>query len=796
MPGLIPFEACVARPDEGDRRFPLPDHLRETARLLTEGCTDREVEVLYKLQGLCHDIYKAHPDWQAYVNSRGAIRKGPAHAAAGAFLFSWLAWRWLDREGKWPARRLIWVRMAADIADHHGQLGTLVQGGRLSWVQQYEWERLDMDGIRRFLLHELPELQGIPLLPPDLSDWVKFTIETVKDLQFYDLDPEEAGDSPLERMRHLQEWRRSTTRFIAADRFSIQAMSPGYWKPEEADRAQRSLETALSSVQRDTMHELRSRVQAAALRRYRECGSPDTVTVGLPTGYGKTLLALRLALDMIREESRKKIIYVAPYLSLLEQASGDVQHWYGFAPLEHHSLAIHQGSGVPEVEEPGHENGFASRVMESWAHPVVCTSFQQFCRALFPDRAQHTLRRAWLDDSIVIIDEPQIFRPEGWNLFLTGLEALQRIHRLKVMFLSATMPPTRYGLSIQPVELCPDQPNILNRYRLECSTEPCDQADVAKLLMERREPTRCAILNTVRDAQLVYEHLKEAGVRGSGDLLLLHGGMIPLHKKVQIGRMQERLKRHSRLTVVATQIIEAGVNVSFRFLYRAAAILPSIVQAAGRVNRHAEADQGIVLVRPFLRDGDKDTRSYIYKQQFLRQLTDELLYARTSWEETELRELLTAYFDRMFRHNTYEACLQRIEKAYAGDWTALGLFEPFENDALRLPLFVPWNVPEEAKAYVPEHYRYLMQYFNMANADEIYERYTDRDWLRKLSFEDRKNFMILFHYHVVNLPGKMAIKLADSEAYLQHRIPCLHGARGYRDETGMAAVDDPEWQFY
>lgn len=796
MPGLIFFKDCIARPDDGDRRYPLADHLRDTARLLTEGCTDPDMVVLFRLAGLCHDIYKAHPDWQAYVNSRGVIQKGPAHAAAGAFLFSWLAYQWLENTGKWMDYRVSWLRMATDIADHHSELGSLIQGNRLTWIKQYEWERLDLDGIRQFLNEEMPELQGIPLLPPSIRDWINIANDAAQDIHFDELDPEETGHSPLELMQLLQDWRWSTTRFIAADRFSIQAMPPGYWTSDVAASALRTLERLLDDQQHSMMRELRSRLQAEALARYRDCGCPDMVTVSLPTGYGKTLLALRLALNMVRSEGCKKIIYVAPYLSLLEQAAMDVLHWYGIAPLEHHSLAIHQDNSGSDFEESGQTAVFSSRVMESWSHPVICTSFQQFCRALFPARAQHTLRRAFLDDSVIIIDEPQIFRPEGWNLFLTGLEALKKRYRLKIIFLSATMPPMRYGLASSPVELCPNPPASLNRYRLESSIEPCDQKQLAELLAERREMTRGAILNTVRDAQMVFQELKELDKNMTGDVLLLHGGMIPLHKKVQIAKMLDHLKDLSRFTVIATQIIEAGVNVSFQFLYRAAAILPSIVQAAGRVNRHAESDPGIVLVRPFLRDGEKDTRSWIYKQSFLRQLTDELLYDKPIREESELRRTLIEYFERMFHHNTYQACLQRIEDAYAGNWPALGSFEPFEHDALRLPVFIPWDAPEESERFVPDHYRYLMRLFRMENASQIYEGYEDRKWIRSLSYEERKNFMILFHYHVVNIPGRLAVKLADSDAYLQHRIPCLFGARGYHDESGIASAEDIELQFY
>src|SRR5690606_9301358 len=95
MPRLIPFSECVARPPEGEQTFPLADHLRDAGELLALRCPDPGLVPLFRLAGLCHDIYKAHPDWQAYVLSRGAIRRGAAHAAAGAFLFSWLAYRWL-----------------------------------------------------------------------------------------------------------------------------------------------------------------------------------------------------------------------------------------------------------------------------------------------------------------------------------------------------------------------------------------------------------------------------------------------------------------------------------------------------------------------------------------------------------------------------------------------------------------------------------------------------------------------------------------------------------------------------
>jgi len=792
MPRIIAFSDCVARPPEEERTFPLMEHLRKVGEQMAKLCPLPELSPIYRLAGLCHDIYKAHPDWQTYVLSRGAIRKGPPHAAAGAFLFSWLAYQWLTNKGLWPRYRLLWLRMARDIADHHGRLDALLSGVRLEWLQKYEWDRLDMHGIKRFLAAEIPEVAFMPMEPDSLIHWIGKANRIAEEMLFDELDAETAGDSPLRLMRSLQEWRQATTVMIAADRFSVHPIPNREWSSVEADEAYQNLQSKLAELNSGAMRSIRSEMQAKALDLYRTLGCPQWVTIGLPTGYGKTLLSFRLALEMIRYEGFKKIIYVAPYLSILEQASQAMHQTFGQFPLEHHSLAILHEEQPVDMEEKDTVTSFSALTMESWAHSLVCTSFQQFSKMLFPERAQHVLRRSALNNSVVILDEPQIFRPEGWNLVLTGLEAAAELYNMKVIFLSATMPPMRYGLQTEPVELCPNTLVAVNRYRLECFAEPVDQQQLALLLQQRQETKRAAILNTVRDAQLVYKEMEHS----NDTVCLLHGGMIPIHKKVRIGEMRSWLKDpQCRLTVIATQIIEAGVDISFPFVFRANAILPSIVQAAGRVNRHSEGPQGTILVRPFLRDGNLDTRKYIYRQDILRQLTDELLLSREIWFESELRDLLKNYYERMFHHNSYQTCLQNIAEAYSGNWPVLGSFEPFEEEPYKLPVFVPWDVPEEMAQWIPEHYLYLLKRFRIDNANGIYERYQDRNWLRSLSFEERKNFMILFHYHVVNLPGRMATRAVGKDDYLQLRVPCLMGAHGYSTDTGWLMSDDTELQF-
>lgn len=89
-----------------------------------------------------------------------------------------------------------------------------------------------------------------------------------------------------------------------------------------------------------------------------------------------------------RRTSLQKIVYVAPYLSILEQTSETIGEAMGEKPLEHHSLAI--------LDESNEQRAGESQLwMEAWAHSIICTSFNQFGRAIFPKRAQDVLRRVF-----------------------------------------------------------------------------------------------------------------------------------------------------------------------------------------------------------------------------------------------------------------------------------------------------------------------------------------------------------------------------------------------------------------
>jgi len=758
----------------------LRDHLTNARKTMEYFFEDSvpQLKTLIGLAGLCHDLGKSHAEWQEYINKER--EEGPNHSACGAFFFSYLGYHLLQIMNKWDDYCVFWLWLARDIADHHSKLKHLSDD---AWLKRYSWEMYDLSGIEAFIHEQYDELQFITLDEESLESWIDNADETIEDA----LDSLNLGFGswvPLELMNKLQLWRKVTTSLIGGDRFDVTTLDTNWIDGPQHTQYSHNIDHFCSENQTHPLSKVRMNAQREIIRQLEEDPNQPFYTLDMPTGYGKTITALKMATWLGEKQGYKKIIYVAPYLSILEQTSLTIQNAMKERALEHHSLAILDIEGKQRAEE----NQLA---MESWAHSIVCTSFNQFWKALFPIRAQDVLRRAFLKDSVVIIDEPQIFNPEVWNLFLCGLESLASLFNLRVVFLSATMPPFSYGLSKMPRALQVKAPPGYDRYVLN-KIEEKDEVSLAKFLREKEYPSQAAILNTIEDAYRVYKKISE-DEPNKDHIYLLHGLMTPLHKKVIIEKIKLALSNveHSEypLYVVSTQVLEAGVDVSFQHVARALPILPSIVQAAGRVNRHNEgAEQGVISIFSFKRSGEKDTRSYIYPKN-LQKITDQILSEKDSWTEIELTALVQRYYKEMFSQNTYEGVLVSIKDAYQGDWEKISQFNPLGEDYLRLPIFVPWDPDEAEKDLLSEKlkkFTFLQKKFKVTKGNGVYDLYTNSNYMTKLSFEDRKQFMILFHHYVINVPVKKALQIVGKEDFLNNRIPILCATDFYDSKTGLS----------
>lgn len=784
---VIPFSSCDAR---GGQR--LSAHLSSVAcRMVPE--PRRPVDWLARLAGLLHDIGKAREEWQRYLKASLAGEKcrPVPHAYFGAALLAPLG-RWLLEEMRaWDREHQdALVRWILDVADHHGELSDLDPETKPPWVPVWNRKHLDdvdWSGVCGWLKGELPMEPPEWLEHPDTvagkvaessADW-PFRTERV--IQYRHKVLRRSEQREREACRSCLRLR--TASLVAADRLDAGTIQIDRLDKDRAARAIAELENHLRKMrERDdrqaAIDELREHVRREALDRWHRRPDAPMYTLTLPTGYGKTLTALHVALEACRRGIAHRIVYVAPHVSILSQAAEQIRKATLLDVMEHHHLSV-------AVREDMDEGMYL--VMESWQSPVVATTFHQLFRALFPRRAQHTLRLPALERAVVILDEPQMIDPAMWNVLLSMLEAAHREMGTQTLLVTATLPDTGHAEIHPPVPLAGNVPSAVRyvvRTLKEKKEDPWDEERTAQVLVERagRHRQAAVILNTIVDAYRVYQAVRD---RADIPVLFLHGLMQPVHKAHRLVELRRRLQKDEPLLVVGTPILECGLDISFPLILRALPVLPSVVQTAGRINRHGKEDRGELEVFSFRRGGEKDTRPWIYRRLEEREVTDDLLWEKEQIEEPELIRLAEAYYAEVFRRNRHRARYDAVARAAAGMWSEVAGWEPFEQSMPTRPVFIPTG----GQWMDPERLERLLRPWECDGVEELYDRYMDRGFMAGLSFLERKRFLSALQSFTVAVTEEMLGRLAVTGDRVIARCsdPSL-----YDEDTGLAHLRDAD----
>ncbi len=792
----IPFSRCVARPDSADgTRHLLLEHLLEVARSWGRVDGDLSSQLRF-LAGLTHDAGKARARWQSYITGGpGRVNHAPLGSALFAFAASTLLEKWLPPRAQRQELESLILHLARDIYDHHGSLDDL--GSDVPWrytLQLADFDECDLGGLLAFVEGHFP---GMRLGRDGLAAWIEDFPETWTRWQ---------ARAEARTRRVLAEApncfreaaarcvRMRTAGLVVADRYHASGLGRAELAPAEATRAELRLrsfceERAVVALRRGASEHLVSRrqwVQDEAVRAFVADPEATVYTVLLPTGLGKTLSSMRVALTACAMGRCRRVVYVAPYLSILSQATREIARATGLEVLEHHHLSVlRQGtsarSQTGEMEKAEEESEPDELlVLDSWQAPVVTTTFNQLFRGLFPQRAQHTMRLEALKRAFVIVDEPQIIDGAVWNVFLTMLEAVATECGAKVLLSTATLPPLELGIGGRSVALGPAV-EAPCRYNVRTLPEPLDESGTSALAVDlvARTGSVAVILNTVADAAEVYRLVRERVPRDIA-CYNLTGCMTALHKAHRIGEIAERLGSGERVVAVCTQILECGVDLSFRSVLRALPVIPSIAQAAGRANRHAEGDQAEVIVFRFLRNAEEDTRRFVYRAGAAREETEACLADYPGWREPDTQEIVADYYRRVMARNTDTASLQSLVDAACGTWTSLGRVDPFGSDYPQVDVFVP-----RGEQYLQEGpVRDLLEEFAPGGSEQLYERYLDRRFMARLSFVKRKQFIALLRHFIVSLSPKVAKGLAEFPPEVS--IARIVDTELYSEATGLA----------
>ncbi len=372
----------------------------------------------------------------------------------------------------------------------------------------------------------------------------------------------------------------------------------------------------------------------------------------VPTGGGKTLSSLRFAIEYCRRHEKKRIIYVAPFLSILEQNSDEIRCVAGDeAFLEHHSDAAFK------MEQSGGEELQSYELhCERWNSPVIATTMVQFLNTLFSDKTSSVRHMHRLCDSVIIIDEIQSLPIKCVWLFDLAINYLTRICGAAVVLCSATQPQFEklkgYPLLIDESSMTGDITKDLEVFK---RTEIINLVthsgmtfeEAARLCADKQKEyaSVLAIVNTKAAAKALYQQIKSIT---DVETVHLSTNMCPQHRREAIKILRQKLKNNEPVICVSTQLIEAGVDVSFGCVVRSLAGMDSAAQAAGRCNRHGEKGS---ICPVYLVNLSEEKLGSLSEIQSAQDVSRELLGGVTDDTDMLGVEFMAKYFDKYYSEN-------------------------------------------------------------------------------------------------------------------------------------------------
>ncbi len=327
-------------------------------------------------------------------------------------------------------------------------------------------------------------------------------------------------------------------------------------------------------------------------------------TLTVPTGGGKTLASLRFALNHAEKHGMDRIIYVIPYTSIIDQNAQVVRdilepkecpHDAGRIVLEHHSNI---GADVQSWKE--------KLLTENWDAPIIFTTMVQLLETLFGAGTRGARRMHQLAKSIIIFDEIQTLPINCVHLFNNAINFLVDHCGSTVLLCTATQPllgsvdGSKGALKLtQENELMADVQKVyddLKRVSVhECRKSPgWTYEEIAEFAIDcvGKSGNCLVVVNTKKAAREILERTQQ----GKFDVFHLSTGMCPAHRKEKLNKIRSKLDNKEPILCVSTQLIEAGVDISFQSVIRMLAGLDSIAQAAGRCNRHGGPEMGNVYI--------------------------------------------------------------------------------------------------------------------------------------------------------------------------------------------------------
>ncbi|GAB3799049.1 CRISPR-associated helicase Cas3' [Virgibacillus kimchii] len=546
------------------------------------------------LAGLLHDVGKYTDTFQKYINDVAfypettEMKRGDVdHSTAGGkLLFSWF-----HNKENTPYEKLLAEIVGNAIISHHSNL------------HDYISPEIQSDYLRRVRDKELKEYENAVDCffqeVMDEKDFNQYVSNAVNELQqFMDMSPTQSFFLTKYIFSCLIDADRTDTRWFEENTIDVQDFQHDKLFALYYEKLISKLESFKKNSKGNEQINILRQQMSEQCDLYADKPS-GIYTLSIPTGGGKTLASLRYSLKHAQKFNKQRIIYVVPFTTIIEQNAQEVRNILEDEDhiLEHHSNVIDE-----DEENDEQSDGLITKkekiklARDNWDSPIIFTTMVQFLNIFYAKGNRNTRRLHNLSHSVLVFDEVQKVPTKCVSLFNEALNFLKKDAYCSILLCTATQPTlenvNHFLLKERDGEIVQNLSDVSKAFKrvdiIDRTERPTNNDELAEWVNSNAEAwgSTLVILNTKSVVKELYEKLKDSSL----PVYHLSTGMCAAHRKDILSEVRRLLHDKVPFICITTQLIEAGVDVSFKCVIRSSAGLDSIAQAAGRCNRHGEND--------------------------------------------------------------------------------------------------------------------------------------------------------------------------------------------------------------
>ncbi len=708
-------EQFLSHPD-----YPLNDHITNIAESF--------VDENHRMAAMFHDLGKLSDKFQKYIKNP-ILKSNTTHSLESAIIF--LCWKNLELT---PENFAIFI----SILKHHGNL----------------------EDINHFVYNRLSEFANSNRFEGKLKD-ICLKAKLNVDIDIDDF-AELFDNAKFVEKTGLKGF---NTYFLVKERFSklifadkYEAIFKSKYENINFDDTDEILKNLLKFIGSKTnkLAGIRNQARNEILQNFLINKEKRIFIIEAPTGLGKTFMALHLALEIVKTKNKKRIINALPMTSIIDQTHSEYSNAIDSGNLlKYHHLAHIKKYSNENFSEESSINQKDEYISSSWSYDkVIVTTFNQLFYSIFSNRNRDLIKFWTLRDSVIILDEIQAIPRILLHDIARVLNYLAINFNIDFVLMSATIPEIqRFLTPALTCELLRDSfysMSFSNRYILKPDYKI---NNIVKLSEEIKSASKeyvsiLAVVNTKKRALQLYE-LLEASFENE-DIFLLNTNFIPKHREIIIANITNHLESLKKTIVIATQVIEAGVDLDFEYGFREFAPLSSIIQTAGRINREGKRSHQAYLVITDLLGFSPYQKKDLAENEVKAILPDEL-------PENKVLGFLKQYFEKVIKKTSpdlllsedleylnFETAFKNFNKYFMTTIPSIkpifveteeGLYENYilERESIMTRLnknSISLNEKMDLKRELKEWYKKISQYLiniNEKDAKDFCEFYKDSD---------------------------------------------------------------------